>query len=98
MILSQNTLLRGPFICGFEWKEKCQGSGRRKKNKIKNEKNEKQQKTGEKKHKKKTKRKNITLKSAGVLYFGGGGFINNSGKLAYFIVRGCINTTRTLRQ
>ena len=57
IFISEYFIIRGPFICGFEWKEKCQGSGRKKKIKIKNEKNEKQQKNGKKNIKKQNEKK-----------------------------------------
>ena len=81
-----------------KWKEKTKKLEKLKPNnrntwKKRNMKKKKNKKNMKIKTKKQKKRK-ITLKSVGVLITGW--VINNSGKLAYFIVRGCINTIRTL--
>ena len=58
IFISEYFIIRGPFICGFEWKEKCQGSGRKRKAKknLKKNKNIQKKKGKNEKHEQKTEK------------------------------------------
>ena len=87
------------MLGGFREKRQTNGNKQKKRTKKKTENKIKKKKSNKKENMKNKARKKTktqtTLKSVCVLYLGDG-FINNFGELAYFIHRGCINTTSTL--